>query len=117
MCEFVLSLKPDILEILRILFSPEEAGLALILPFMPAAPYKDAATGGGEYTEDSYWWRHEAYHLNAMIRYDSIVPLAQQRIIELERQGTGNHDWDKKKFKSDAVIKENPPFMEGKTSG
>jgi len=66
-------------------------------PFMPAAPFMDSSRGGGSYSEDSYWWRHEAYHINAMFRYDSIRPLVQDRIREQETQwasGMPAHEWD-----------------------
>jgi secernin len=65
-------------------------------PFMPAAPFLDAGRGAGHYSKDSYWWRHEAYHINAMFRYDSIWPLVQERIREQETQwaeGMPAHEW------------------------
>jgi dipeptidase len=66
-------------------------------PFMPAAPFMDTSRGAAHYTGDSYWWRHEAYHINAMFRYDSIRPLVQDRIREQETQwaaGMPAHGWD-----------------------
>ncbi len=66
-------------------------------PFMPAAPFMDAGRGEGSYSEDSYWWRHEAYHINAMFRYDSIRPLVKDRITEQETQWTAcmpAHEWN-----------------------
>jgi len=66
-------------------------------PFMPAAPFMDTSRGAAHYSKDSYWWRHEAYHINAMFRYDSIRPLVQDRIREQETQwaaGMPAHEWD-----------------------
>jgi dipeptidase len=66
-------------------------------PFMPAAPFMDTSRGAAYYSKDSYWWRHEAYHINAMFRYDSIWPLMQERIKEQETQwakGMPAYEWD-----------------------
>ena len=65
-------------------------------PFMPAAPFMDTSRGAEHYSKDSYWWRHEAYHINAMFRYDSIRPLVQDRIRGQETQwaaGMPAHEW------------------------
>jgi dipeptidase len=66
-------------------------------PFMPAAPFTDTAKGGSVYSEDSFWWRHEAYHINAVLRYDSVKPLVQGSIMDLEAQWSERftaHMWD-----------------------
>ncbi|HDS05817.1 MAG TPA: peptidase U34 [Deltaproteobacteria bacterium] len=53
-------------------------------PFLPAAPFPDTGIGAGHYDSDSYWWRHEAYHINAFLRYESVRDLARQYIRETE---------------------------------
>jgi len=71
--------------------------LTVFKPFLPALPFKDLSFGGGSYADDSYWWRHEAYHVNAVLRYETVRPLAQDRIAESEAQWTAYfpaHAWD-----------------------
>ena len=66
-------------------------------PYMPAVPYPDAGRGGSAYSMDSYWWRHEAYHVSAMLRYDSIWPLVHKRIAEQEMRWAEEmpaHEWN-----------------------
>jgi len=66
-------------------------------PFMPAAPFTDTSKGGSVYSEDSFWWRHEAYHIHAVLRYDSVRPLVQGSIMDLETQWSERfpaHLWD-----------------------
>jgi secernin len=68
-------------------------------PFMPAAPFMDTSRGAEHYAEDSYWWRHEVYHINALFRYNLIWPLVQERIREQETQWAADmpaHEWDSK---------------------
>ncbi len=66
-------------------------------PFLPAAPYPDAGIGGGSFSDASYWWRHEVFHLNAMLRYDSIMPGVRAWTTERERdwiERVPAHAWD-----------------------
>jgi secernin len=66
-------------------------------PFMPAAPFADAGRGDGCYSEDSYWWRHEQYHLSAILRYDAVRPLAEGLIMDCESEWAAAmpaHEWD-----------------------
>jgi dipeptidase len=66
-------------------------------PFMPAAPFADAGRGGGHFSDDSYWWRHEQYHLSAILRYDAVWPLVEGVIMDREAKWAAAmpaHEWD-----------------------
>jgi secernin len=66
-------------------------------PFMPAAPFSDAGRGGGYFSHDSYWWRHERFHLSAILRYDAVRPLAAGPIMDRETKWAAAmpaHEWD-----------------------
>ena len=70
--------------------------LTAFKPFMPGAPFADAGRGDGSYSEDSYWWRHEQYHLSAMLRYDSLRPLVEGLIVDSEARWAAAmpaHEW------------------------
>jgi dipeptidase len=94
----VIELPPD--DKIRIFVTAGSAPcLTTFKPFMPAAPFMDTSRGAAHYSEDSYWWRHEAYHINAMFRYDSIRPLVQDCISAQETQWATSmptHEWDSK---------------------
>jgi secernin len=71
--------------------------LTAFKPFMPAAPFKDISIGAGYYSDHSYWWRHEIYHINAILRYEKVSPLAQEHIMEKEAQwvaGPPAYEWN-----------------------
>lgn len=58
--------------------------LTAFKPFMPSASFPDTGIGAGYYSDDSYWWRHEAYHVNAFLRYEWARDLARDYIKEIE---------------------------------
>jgi len=71
--------------------------LTAFKPFIPAAPFGDLGVGEGRYGDQSYWWRHEAFHVNAMLRYETVSPLVQKSIQDEESQWTAHlpaHRWD-----------------------
>ncbi|HPD56694.1 MAG TPA: hypothetical protein P5294_07815 [Smithellaceae bacterium] len=65
-------------------------------PFLPAVPFADTGIGAGNYATDSYWWRHEAYHINAFLRYESVRDPASDYIKEIEEKYVASfppHRW------------------------
>ena len=71
--------------------------LTAFKPFLPAAPFAATGTGAGQYSSASYWWRHEAYYVNALLRYESIKPLAQKYTRDIEEKYVSTfpaHTWD-----------------------
>ena len=71
--------------------------LTAFKPFIPAAPFADLNAGAGYYSDQSFWWRHEAFHANAILRYENVLPMIQKIY-----SGRGNsveaklpaHAWD-----------------------
>jgi hypothetical protein len=64
---------------------------------MPAAPIRDLSVGAGHYSDQSFWWRHEAYHINAVLRYEIVRPLVSKYILDGESQWTARlpaHAWN-----------------------
>jgi len=47
--------------------------LTAFKPFIPAAPFAGLSVGAGYYSDQSFWWRHEAFHANAILRYENVV--------------------------------------------
>ncbi|PKN71063.1 MAG: peptidase U34 [Deltaproteobacteria bacterium HGW-Deltaproteobacteria-12] len=92
----VVELHPD--ERFRIFVTGGSAPcLTAFKPFLPAAPFRDLGVGAGCYSDQSYWWRHEAYHINAVLRYDTVQPLVQKYIQDGESSSTKNlpaHLWE-----------------------
>ena len=41
-------------------------------PFIPSGPPVGVDIAGPRYSEESYWWRHEAFHINAELRYKAV---------------------------------------------
>jgi secernin len=71
--------------------------LTAFKPFIPATPIQDIGIGAGCYSDQSFWWRHEAYHVRAILRYEIVLPLIQKYILEGESQWTARlpaHAWD-----------------------
>ena len=71
--------------------------LTTFKPYIPAAPFQDISVGAGYYSDHSYWWRHEAYHISAVLRYETVRPLMQRYILEREAQWTARlpaHEWN-----------------------
>ncbi|MGD0280658.1 MAG: hypothetical protein ABSC11_15330, partial [Smithella sp.] len=60
--------------------------LTAFKPFIPAAPFKDTSVGAGYFSDHSYWWRHEVYHISAALRYETVSPLARGYILDKEKQ-------------------------------
>lgn len=70
--------------------------LTAFKPFIPAAPFPDLAAGAGHYAETSFWWRHEAYHANAILRHENVLPQVQKHIQDREAKWVANlpaHEW------------------------
>ncbi|MGD0168485.1 MAG: hypothetical protein ABSE54_02040 [Smithella sp.] len=71
--------------------------LTAFKPFIPAAPFKDTSVGAGYYWDQSYWWRHEAYHINSILRYETVRPLAREYILDTESMWTARlpvYEWN-----------------------
>ena len=71
--------------------------LTAFKPFIPAAPFKDTRIGAGYYSDQSYWWLHEAYHISAILRYETVRPLAREYILDTEAQWTARlpvYEWN-----------------------
>lgn len=71
--------------------------LTAFKPFIPAAPFADLSVGAGHYSGESFWWRHEAFHANAMLRYPNVLPEVQKYIQDGEAKWTAElpaHAWD-----------------------
>jgi hypothetical protein len=71
--------------------------LTAFKPFIPAAPFRDLSVGAGYYSDQSFWWRHEAYHASAILRYENVLPRVQKYILDEEAQWTATlpaHAWD-----------------------
>ena len=73
--------------------------LAAYKPFLPAAPFADTGIGAGNYAADSYWWRHEVYHVNAFLRYASVIDPVRDYISKIEEKYVEKfppHEWNDK---------------------
>ncbi len=71
--------------------------LTAFKPFIPAAPFADLSVGAGQYSGQSFWWRHEVFYANAMLRYETVMPTVQKYILEGEAQWTAQlpaHAWE-----------------------
>lgn len=71
--------------------------LTAFKPFVPAAAFPDLSVGGEGYSDKSFWWRHEAYHINAILRYEAVRPLVQKEILNEEATWTASfptHEWN-----------------------
>jgi dipeptidase len=71
--------------------------LSAFKPFIPAAPFADLGVGADHYSDQSFWWRHEAFHVNAMLRYKNVLPMVQKYILEEEANWTAKlpaYAWD-----------------------
>jgi secernin len=64
--------------------------LTAFKPFIPAAPFGDLSVGAGYYSDQSFWWRHEAFHANAILRYENVLPMVQKYIQDGESQWTAS---------------------------
>ncbi len=70
--------------------------LTAFKPLIPAAPFPDLSAGAGRYDNRSFWWRHEAYHINAILRYESVLTMVRKFISDREAQWTDGlppHEW------------------------
>lgn len=70
--------------------------LTAFKPFLPAQPFPDLGVGESHYSERSFWWRHEAFHVNAMLRYEAVRPMIQKAILDDESRWTAGftaHTW------------------------
>ncbi len=92
----VVELHPD--EKFRVFITGGSAPcLTAFKPFIPAAPLPDLGVGAGLYSDQSFWWRHEAYHINAILRYADVSPLVRKYIRDGESRWTARlpaHFWD-----------------------
>jgi len=60
-------------------------------------PFRDLSVGAGYYSDQSFWWRHEAFHTSAILRYENVLPIVQKYILDGETQWTARlpaHAWD-----------------------
>jgi len=71
--------------------------LTAFKPFIPSVPLRDLSVGAGYYSDQSFWWRHEAFHASAILRYENVLPMVQKYILDGEVQWTSRlpaHTWD-----------------------
>ncbi len=71
--------------------------LTAFKPFIPAAPIRDLSVGAGYYSDQSFWWRHEFYHINAILRHEIVRPLVAKYILDGESSWTARlpaHAWN-----------------------
>ena len=71
--------------------------LTAFKPFIPAAPIQDTSVGAGYYSNQSYWWRHEAYYISAILRYETVRPQVLEYILDKEAKWSARlpaHTWD-----------------------
>jgi dipeptidase len=84
-CSMVVELKAE--ERFRIFVTAGSVPcLTTFKPFLPACPYGEAGIGGGQYTENSYWWSHERFSMNASLRYARFHELIAADITDLEER-------------------------------
>jgi len=79
--------------------------LTTFKPFLPAAPFADLNAGAGHFDNRSFWWRHEAYSINAILRYENVLPPVRKFISDREAQwsaGFPPHEWES----SDPLLRE-----------
>ena len=70
--------------------------LTAFKPFIPAAPFADLSVGAGYYSDQSFWWRHAAFHVNSILRYENVLPMVEKYILDGEAQWTAGlpaHAW------------------------
>jgi secernin len=58
--------------------------LTVFKPFIPCCPYEAAGIGAGRFSEDSYWWRHEKFTMNVLLRYSKLHDVIAAGIKDLE---------------------------------
>lgn len=71
-----------------------------LTPFKPVLPEgvpQDLGRGGARYDESSYWWRHEAFRIQAEMRLSGVHEPMLKEIREFENRfcrGVPLHSWD-----------------------
>ncbi|MGC9325163.1 MAG: C69 family dipeptidase [Desulfomonilia bacterium] len=53
---------------------------------LPLRCPSDLTRGGSRYSDDSFWWRHEVFHINALMRYAHVRDDIAEEILGLEDQ-------------------------------
>jgi len=55
-------------------------------PFVPSDPPEGVDIAGPRYSEESYWWRHEAFHINAELRYKTVHDAIADEMCLLDKK-------------------------------
>ena len=66
-------------------------------PFVPSSPPAGVDSAGPGYSEESYWWSHEGFHINAVLRYKRVHDDIAEEIRLLEQKYCCNilfYTWD-----------------------
>ena len=60
--------------------------LSTFKPCLPSSMPADLAKGGASFSNDSYWWRHEVFHINVLMRYARVSGAIAVEISDLEQR-------------------------------
>jgi secernin len=66
-------------------------------PFLPLCPPGMVDNAGPGYSVESYWWMHEAFHINAVLRYKGLGGKIAENIQKLDEYYCRNipfYSWD-----------------------
>ena len=55
-------------------------------PFVPSDPPGGVDIAGPRYSEESFWWRHEAFHINAELRYKAVHDAIAEEMRLLDKE-------------------------------
>jgi secernin len=55
-------------------------------PLVPLDPPESVDNAGPGYSVESYWWRHEAFHINAALRYTGVHDAVAEEICRQEEK-------------------------------
>lgn len=71
--------------------------LSSFKPFVPSSPPESVERAGPRYSLESFWWRHEVFHINAVLRYKGVHDAVAEEIRLLEEKYCCNipfYPWD-----------------------
>ncbi|MDT8272439.1 MAG: carcinine hydrolase/isopenicillin-N N-acyltransferase family protein, partial [Desulfomonilia bacterium] len=60
--------------------------LSTFKPCLPLSLPADLTRGGASFSNDSYWWRHEVFHINVLMRYARVSGARAVEISDLEQR-------------------------------
>jgi len=68
-------------------------------PVLPACMPEYIGSAGPRYDSESYWWRHEAFHINAVLRYKRICSTLAEEVRRLDDEfctGLPFYEWSER---------------------